>query len=115
MTNSERGDAGVPFPSDGLSAAELAALSTEGELQPRRTSMAMDWIMKLMMGGWIPAGKRTQWLACAVFLTTVVNGLIAWGTGDQGVVVFMQTMKEQWEAVALALGLYYVGEKVDNK
>jgi hypothetical protein len=97
----------------GLTGAELDALAREGIPQPTETKM--DKLMKIIMGGWIPVEKRTQWVAMGMFVVALTNGLLAWGGGDAGMADFLGEMQKQWELIAGSFGLYFLGEKVDNK
>src|SRR3990167_8404388 len=99
MKTSERVTAGVPrdLPLDGLSPADLA-LVTEGALKPEREKTLMEMLMKIMMGGWIPSGNRTQWTAFMVASVAMINAVMAWGTGDVGFMDFLKAMQEQWLA-----------------
>jgi hypothetical protein len=103
-----------PLCSDGLSLADLEALSAEGAIIKLTETNKMDMLMKMLMGGWIPEGKRTQWLAFGVFAVAVINSGLAWGTGGEGMMDVLKEMQMQWETFAIAFGLYFVGEKVDT-
>lgn len=74
----------------------------------------MDWLMKLMMGGWIPVEKRTQWTAFGMAITTIVTTFFQMGTGEASAQMFLQMLAEQWEVFVAAYGLYFLGEKVDK-
>lgn len=74
----------------------------------------MDWVMKLLMGGWIPEGKRSQWTAAAVAFGAIVVSIVQWGAGDMGAVELAKVLADKWAVFAVAYYGYFVAEKVDN-
>lgn len=75
----------------------------------------MDKLMKIMMGGWIPVDKRTQWTAFIVAVGVLLDGIVKWGTGAEGFTDFLKAIGDNWPALAGAFGFYFLGEKVDAK
>lgn len=75
----------------------------------------MDILMKIMMGGWIPESKRTQWTAFGAALTGLVTSFFAMGTGDVSAQAFLQEVAARWPIFAGAYGLWFLAEKVDRK
>jgi hypothetical protein len=99
----------------GLTGGELlGALATEGatNLMEKRP---MDILMKIMMGGWIPAGSRSQWTAFLVAMVAMINATMAWGTGDMAFMDFLKEVQAQWLVFANAYAIYFLGEKIDGK
>lgn len=106
----------VPQVADGLSGDEILALAAEGQIiQPKRRATMMDWMMKIVMGGWIPQGKRSQILAFVTALTAMVMVFLDWGSGTMDFMHFMEAMKEKWMVLVAAYGVFFVAEKVDAK
>lgn len=75
----------------------------------------MDMLMKIMMGGWIPAGKRLQWTAFGTALTAVVTCFFQMGTGDASAQAFFTLVAEKWEILAVSAMAFFSGEKIDRK
>lgn len=75
----------------------------------------MDFVLKWVMGGWIPEGKRTQTMAAVVALGAILTSVVQWGTGDLSLVNLATVLKEKWEIFAVAYGTYFFAEKVDGK
>lgn len=100
----------------GLTEAELRALANEGALTSLQGEKSkMDMLMKIMMGGWIPDGKRTQWTAFGVALSAIIVSFFQMGAGEMSAQAFFQLVAEKWEVLAGAYIAYFVGEKIDNK
>ena len=75
----------------------------------------MDYVMKFLMGGWLPQGQRTQWTAFAVAAGAVATAVVQWASGDMSLTELMKLMADKWPVFAAAYGLYFVAEKVDAK
>jgi hypothetical protein len=102
------------LPYDGLSAGELEALATEGQLNLQGgLDMNMDWVMKFFMGGWLPQGKRTQMVASATAMGAVLMAFVQWGSGEMNLTQLVTLLSEKWEVFVLAFGAYFAAEKVD--
>jgi len=74
----------------------------------------MNWL-KYLSGGWIPEGKRTQWLGIATFLATVLVSGVQWGTGSLDFMHFWDVVATNWPGFIAGLGLNFVGEKIDAR
>ncbi len=74
----------------------------------------MDWVMKLLMGGWLPEGKRTQMVAAATAMGALLVAFVQWAGGDMSLSQLMQLIADKWEVFALAFGGYFMAEKVDR-
>jgi hypothetical protein len=103
------------LPFDGLDAADLDALAGEGAIQSSIGETQMDVLMRIMMGGWIHSGSRTQWTAFLVALVAMIQAVMAWGAGDMAFMDFLKEVQAQWLVFANAYAIYFVGEKIDNK
>ena len=68
----------------------------------------------LFAGGWIPKGKRTQWLGVATVACTLVMALVKWGSGGMDVTHFLQIVSDNWQPLVMGLGLSFLGDKVDG-
>lgn len=102
------------LPVDGLSAGEIEACAAEGlTFELSREKRNMDMFMKIMMGGWIPQGNRTQWAAFALFVGTLATQVVAWGSGGESLMDLLKMIGEKWQELVAAGGLYFLGEKVD--
>lgn len=73
----------------------------------------MDWMMKILMGGWLPEGQRTQWAAFAVALGAILTAVVQWASGEMQAVELMKLITDKWEVFAAAYGMYFVAEKID--
>ena len=98
----------------GLAASELTALAGEG-VPIKLKETKMDWLMKLMMGGWLPQGQRSQWMAFAVALGAMVTAFVQWGSGDMGVMELTKLLGDKWPMFVAAWYGYFMAEKVDAK
>lgn len=105
----------VPQVADGLSGDEILALASEGQLHSVNGGISMDWLMKVLMGGWLPEGKRTQMVAAATALGALFTAIVQWGSGDMSFTALLQLIADKWEIFALAFGGYFVAEKMDRK
>ena len=94
----------------GLTRAELDALAIGGE---NKRGTSMDMIMKILMGGWLPEGKRTQMVAAATAMGALLVALVQWASGDMALSALFQLITEKWEIFVLAFGGYFMAEKVD--
>ena len=72
-------------------------------------------LMKIMMGGWIPQGKRSQTLAAAVAIGAIITSIVQWGSGDMTGMNLIHLLQEKWEVIAAAYVAYFVAEKIDAK
>lgn len=102
------------FYHEGLTGGELTALATEGVVL-RKEGNPMDMLLKVVMGGWIPEGKRTQWLAMGTAVVAMLSSLMGWAAGDMDMTNLLKSLQENWVAFVAAYGLFFVGEKVDRK
>lgn len=73
----------------------------------------MDWVMKFVMGGWIPEGKRTQWTAFAAAVSALAVAFVQWGSGEMTAQMLVEMVADKWEILLGSLIAYFVGEKVD--
>ena len=73
-----------------------------------------NWLQYLS-GGWIPEGKRTQWLGIATFLSTVVVSVVQWGAGAMDFTHLWDVIATNWPGFVTGLGLNYVGDKIDSR
>jgi hypothetical protein len=67
------------------------------------------------MGGWIPQGRRSQALAAAVALGTIVTSLVQWGSGDMNGMDLVHILQDKWLVLWGAYATYFLAEKVDAK
>jgi hypothetical protein len=70
-------------------------------------------LMKLMMGGWIPQGKRSQTLAAAVAVGSVITAVVQWGSGDMTGMNLVHLLQDKWQVIVAAYIAYFVAEKID--
>lgn len=75
----------------------------------------MDMMMKILMGGWLPQGQRTQWTAFALAAGALMTAFIQWGAGEMNLTQLMQMVTDKWPAFVAAYGMYFMAEKVDAK
>jgi hypothetical protein len=75
----------------------------------------MDWFLKIMMGGWLPQGKRSQWTAAAVAAGAILVALVQWASGDMGLIELVKLVTDKWPVFAAAFYGYFMAEKVDAK
>ena len=75
----------------------------------------MYMLMKVLMGGWLPQGQRTQWAAFAVAFGAMVTAIVQWASGEMQLTELVKLVTEKWEVFAAAYGMYFVAEKIDAK
>lgn len=75
--------------------------------------MTMEWILKLLMGGWLPQGKRTQWTAFAVAVGAVATAVVQWGSGEMSFTQLMTLLADKWAVFYASYTAYFIAEKVD--
>jgi hypothetical protein len=88
-------------------------LQTSSVIKRRKTMTEI--LMKIMMGGWIPQGKRSQTLAAAVAIGAIITAVVQWGSGDMTGMNLLHLLQEKWEVIAAAYVAYFVAEKIDAK
>src|SRR3990167_8822789 len=108
---SEQDAAGVPRDCQhmGFSATEMGRLASEGAYQlANRRLRIMDMMMKVLMGGWLPQGQRSQWMAFSVALGAIVTAFVQWGAGEMNMTQLMQLLTDKWPVLMAAYGMYFV-------
>lgn len=75
----------------------------------------MGYLMYILMGGWLPEGKRSQWTAAAVAMGAVLVAIVQWASGEMQLTQLVQLVTEKWPVFAAAFYGYFMAEKVDNK
>lgn len=73
----------------------------------------MEWVMKILMGGWLPEGKRTQWLAFGAAVGAVIMAVLQWGTGEMSFTNLMTFVSDKWPIFLATYFMYFQAEKVD--
>jgi len=98
-------------------AVKRSAVPVKPNPATKGSSPAPKWlgIAQMVSGmGILPEGHRTQILAVVVAAGTVVATVMEWSTGDLTIENLWVVVQGYWVYYAGALGLNFLGDKVDK-
>lgn len=74
----------------------------------------MDWLLKIMSGGFVQVGNRSQFIAAAVAIGAVITAVAQYLTGtDMSFMTLVNLIGEKWPVIVGGLYGYTMAAKVE--